>query len=463
MESVSAQMVAAAKLPVLNPGEFELWKMRIEQYFLMTDYALWEVIVNEFVLKDVMVVAIPMINDTSDDEASNHEDASDTGAAPKQQQQVIPQTYFAYLKIFKLPIYEEESMIYGYGFGKHYLEYIDNDVWKVIQNGNSKKRISTGKDGVIRILPPVTTAEIQAVEKERKAKNILLMAYSPGTMRDFMEWMMQKEIWEAIRTRFGVMQSSKKMQKDIFKQQFGSIYQYQFRRGEHTEDEETNHALMAISSSMPRIIGTSSVHSVDLESEISRVPQEVYVFKPITTNVKGTTGSEESREIEAYKCILAKVGAASRRSLTSRFSPNPGERIRVNTILISQSDRDSIQTQLKDDERDVYFYIAMIIHENVVDRCIFDSGMLRAHDRKSETRKSSTNSKKEEILTEPQQEKEASSTGTSEDNPKILAFRRELEAIAQKHLGTVPENNSTSTPSVNSGSEPVNMAELSLD
>ncbi|GKF06969.1 hypothetical protein Tco_0041193, partial [Tanacetum coccineum] len=46
MESVSAQVVAAVKLPVLNPGEFELWKMRIEQYFLMTDYALWEVILN---------------------------------------------------------------------------------------------------------------------------------------------------------------------------------------------------------------------------------------------------------------------------------------------------------------------------------------------------------------------------------------------------------------------------------
>ncbi|GJV29977.1 putative ribonuclease H-like domain-containing protein [Tanacetum coccineum] len=46
MESVSAQVVAAAKLPVLNPNEFELWKMRIKQYFLMTDYALWEVILN---------------------------------------------------------------------------------------------------------------------------------------------------------------------------------------------------------------------------------------------------------------------------------------------------------------------------------------------------------------------------------------------------------------------------------
>nr|GEU59085.1 hypothetical protein [Tanacetum cinerariifolium] len=39
-------MVVAAKLPMLNPNEFELWQMRIEQYFLMTDYALWELILN---------------------------------------------------------------------------------------------------------------------------------------------------------------------------------------------------------------------------------------------------------------------------------------------------------------------------------------------------------------------------------------------------------------------------------
>ncbi|GJW06825.1 hypothetical protein Tco_1569248 [Tanacetum coccineum] len=51
---------------------------------------------------------------------------------------------------------------------EHYLEYIDNDVWKVILNGNSKKRISTGKDGVIRILPPVTLQKIQAVGKGKE-------------------------------------------------------------------------------------------------------------------------------------------------------------------------------------------------------------------------------------------------------------------------------------------------------
>nr|GEV08204.1 putative ribonuclease H-like domain-containing protein [Tanacetum cinerariifolium] len=46
MDSLSLQAVAAAKLPILNPNEFDLWKMRIEQYFLMTDYSLLEVILN---------------------------------------------------------------------------------------------------------------------------------------------------------------------------------------------------------------------------------------------------------------------------------------------------------------------------------------------------------------------------------------------------------------------------------
>nr|GEV29789.1 putative ribonuclease H-like domain-containing protein [Tanacetum cinerariifolium] len=45
-KSLSPQVVSAAKLPILNPNEFDLWKMRIEQYFLMTDYSLWEVIFN---------------------------------------------------------------------------------------------------------------------------------------------------------------------------------------------------------------------------------------------------------------------------------------------------------------------------------------------------------------------------------------------------------------------------------
>ncbi|GKE55434.1 hypothetical protein Tco_1494619 [Tanacetum coccineum] len=37
-------MVAASKVPMLKPGKFGSWRMRIEQYIQMIDYALWEVI-----------------------------------------------------------------------------------------------------------------------------------------------------------------------------------------------------------------------------------------------------------------------------------------------------------------------------------------------------------------------------------------------------------------------------------
>ncbi|GKF17909.1 hypothetical protein Tco_0062827 [Tanacetum coccineum] len=128
-----------------------------------------------------------------DDEASNHEDASYTGAVPKQQQQVIPQT--TTISNIKLLILKNEEYDIWAMEMEHYLEYIDNDVWKVIQNGNSKKRISTGKDGVIRILPPEHMRRFHGIDDA-------------------------KEIWEAIITRFGGNANSKKMQKAVLKQQF---------------------------------------------------------------------------------------------------------------------------------------------------------------------------------------------------------------------------------------------------
>ncbi|GJR11507.1 putative ribonuclease H-like domain-containing protein [Tanacetum coccineum] len=103
---------------------------------------------------------------------------------------------------------------------EHYLEYIDNEVWKVIQNGNSKKRVTKGKDGVYRVLPPATQEEQFADEKERKARTLLLMAVPKDHLRRFHGMDDAKEIWAAIKTRFGGNANSKKMQKAVLKQQF---------------------------------------------------------------------------------------------------------------------------------------------------------------------------------------------------------------------------------------------------
>ncbi|GJV72586.1 hypothetical protein Tco_1492581 [Tanacetum coccineum] len=163
-------------------------------------------------------------NNHSDDEASNHEDASDTGAAPKQQQQVIPQT--TAISNIKRLLQEEE-------------EY---------ENGNFKKIISTRKDGVIRILPPVTAAEIQAIEKERKAKNILLTAIPKEHMRRFHGMDDAKETWEAIRT------SSEGLEKgyDRFQQLLSQLEAH----GAEVSTEDANHKFLKLRPDMGNLAMT---------------------------------------------------------------------------------------------------------------------------------------------------------------------------------------------------------------
>ncbi|GJZ93071.1 hypothetical protein Tco_0665136 [Tanacetum coccineum] len=56
MDPDSAHMMAASKVPMLKPGEYELWRMQIEQYIQMIDYALWEVIENGATLPKIAVV-----------------------------------------------------------------------------------------------------------------------------------------------------------------------------------------------------------------------------------------------------------------------------------------------------------------------------------------------------------------------------------------------------------------------
>ncbi|GJU02970.1 hypothetical protein Tco_1113308 [Tanacetum coccineum] len=46
MELENTQNNALAKLPMLKLGEYEMWEIRIKQYFQIQDYALWEVIEN---------------------------------------------------------------------------------------------------------------------------------------------------------------------------------------------------------------------------------------------------------------------------------------------------------------------------------------------------------------------------------------------------------------------------------
>ncbi|GJU80608.1 putative ribonuclease H-like domain-containing protein [Tanacetum coccineum] len=46
-QSETSQTMSILKLPMLKTGDYDLWRMRMEQYLTHTDYALWEVIMND--------------------------------------------------------------------------------------------------------------------------------------------------------------------------------------------------------------------------------------------------------------------------------------------------------------------------------------------------------------------------------------------------------------------------------
>nr|GEW96011.1 hypothetical protein [Tanacetum cinerariifolium] len=90
-------MVAASKVPMLKPGEFEIWRMRIEQYIQMTDYALWEVIKNGVTLPKTQVVegVMTKMPITSDEEKAQIrlERFSEHAATKKTQRNLLKQQY----------------------------------------------------------------------------------------------------------------------------------------------------------------------------------------------------------------------------------------------------------------------------------------------------------------------------------------------------------------------------------
>nr|GFB91346.1 xylulose kinase-1 [Tanacetum cinerariifolium] len=57
---------------------------------------------------------------------------------------------------------------------------------------------------MIKVLPPETAEEVVAREKKRKARTTLLMALPEDHLAKFHKMVDAKEMWEAIKSRFGL-------------------------------------------------------------------------------------------------------------------------------------------------------------------------------------------------------------------------------------------------------------------
>ncbi|GJX22065.1 hypothetical protein Tco_0226510 [Tanacetum coccineum] len=94
---------------------------------------------------------------------------------------------------------------------------------KVILNGDGPIQMTKDGNGVETEVPPKTAQAILGRQRERRAKIILLLAIPDEYQLRFHAIKDTKTLWAAIKSRFGGNVESKKMQKNVLKQQFKKI------------------------------------------------------------------------------------------------------------------------------------------------------------------------------------------------------------------------------------------------
>ncbi|GJV99775.1 putative ribonuclease H-like domain-containing protein [Tanacetum coccineum] len=100
-----------------------------------------------------------------------------------------------------------------------YLKKEEYETWAM------KMKKKTGRDpkGNIMILLPVSVEEQIAVQRETKARTILLQSLPEDHMADFHHLDDARDIWLAVKARFGGNDESKKMRKSMLKQEFSEF------------------------------------------------------------------------------------------------------------------------------------------------------------------------------------------------------------------------------------------------
>ncbi|GJT65355.1 putative ribonuclease H-like domain-containing protein [Tanacetum coccineum] len=149
---------------------------------------------------------------------------------------------------------------------EHYLAHKDYLIWEVIQNGNG---------------PP---------DEEKKSKDHFAMAFQKDNLAKFHKMTDAKDMWEAIKSRFGGNDESKKMQKYILKQQFEG-FSVSNSEGLHKGyDRSLPSAWSQVSLIMRNKPGVDSLSFDDMYNNLR-------VFE---NDVKGSTASSSSTQNVAF-------------------------------------------------------------------------------------------------------------------------------------------------------------------
>ncbi|GJU09369.1 ribonuclease H-like domain-containing protein [Tanacetum coccineum] len=101
---------------------------------------------------------------------------------------------------------------------RQYIAITDHILWDIITNGDQATTDPVSSSGPVSA--PKTSLAANARRNNEKALNILLSAIPDRHLLSFHDAEDAKTLWSAIKARFGGNEASKKMQKNLLKQQF---------------------------------------------------------------------------------------------------------------------------------------------------------------------------------------------------------------------------------------------------
>nr|GEZ83298.1 ribonuclease H-like domain-containing protein [Tanacetum cinerariifolium] len=161
------------------------------------------------------------------------------------------------------------------------------------------EEITLNTNGMIKVLPLKTAEEVMAREREIKAKTTFLMALPEDHLAKFHKMADEKEMWEAIKSRFGGNDEFNKMQKYLLKQQFEAFSVFT-SEGLHKGYDRFQTLLSKL-----KIHGAGVLHEDANQKFLRSLPSFCFDYlynnlRVFEHDVKGTTASSSSIQNVAF-------------------------------------------------------------------------------------------------------------------------------------------------------------------
>ncbi|GJY71737.1 ribonuclease H-like domain-containing protein [Tanacetum coccineum] len=163
---------------------------------------------------------------------------------------------------------------------RQYIAITDHILWDIITNGNQ----TTTDPASPSVSAPKTSLAANARRNNEKALNTLLSAIPDRHLLSFHDAVDARSLWKAIKARFGGNEASKKMQKNLLKQQFET-----FTIGSREELDSAYERFQHILSMLELHDATVSIEDANLKF-LRSLPS---VWHVVATMIRGQPGLDE--------------------------------------------------------------------------------------------------------------------------------------------------------------------------